>query len=56
MLLCIVYAILVVNSIKIYSENYEDGFLCRCMQYATCFDSVDVPWVLQDLLFPHTSF
>ena len=24
--------------------------------HAACIDSVNIPWILQNLLFPHTSF
>ena len=55
MLLCIVYAMLFVNSVDIYSENYWGDYLCHCMQNAACFDSINIPWILQNLLFLHTS-
>ena len=52
MLLCNVYAMLFVDSVDIYSENYWGGSLCHCMQDAACFD---ILWILQNLLFQHTS-
>ena len=36
MLLCIVYAMFFVDSVNIYSENYWEAPLCRCMQDARC--------------------
>ena len=56
MLLCIVYGILFVNSVGIYSENYYDGSLSHRMQHAACFDTVNITWILQSLLFLRTSF
>ena len=55
MLLCIVYAMLFLDSVEIYSENYWGGSLCHCMQDAACLNSVNIPWILQNLLFLHTS-
>ena len=49
MLLCIVYAMLFVDSVNIYRENFWGGSLCHCMQDAACIDSVDIPWILQNL-------
>ena len=46
MLLCIVYAMLFVNSVDIYRENFWGGPLCCCMQDAASIDSVYIPWIL----------
>ena len=45
-----------IDSVDIYSENYKNGSLSRCMQHAACIDSINIPWILQNLLFSHTSF
>ena len=30
--------------------------LHHCMQHAACFDCINIPWILQNLLFLHISF
>ena len=49
MLLCIVYAMLFVDSVDIYRDNFWGGSLCCCMQDAACIDSVNIPWILWNL-------
>ena len=59
MLFCIVYAMLFVNSVNIYRETiktFGGASLSCCVQHAACIDSVNIPWILQKLLFSHTSF
>ena len=57
MLLCIVYAMLFVDSADIYRENYLNVWGCLLLLlHAACINSVDITWILQKLLFSHTSF
>ena len=49
MLLYIVYAMLFVDSVDIYRENVW-GYLFISL-HAACINSVDIPWILQNLLF-----
>ena len=37
-------------------KMFGGASLSRCMQHAACIDSVDIPWILQKLLFSHTIF
>ena len=57
MLLCMLYCL---STVLIYTEKIIKTFggtsLSCCMQHAACIDSVDIPWILQKLLFSHTSF
>ena len=41
---------LFVDSVNIYRENFWGGSLCNCMKDAVCIDSVDIPWILQNLI------
>ena len=48
------------SKVSTYTEKTIKMFgaasLSHCMQHAACFDSVDIPWILQKLLFSHTSY
>ena len=37
-------------------KRFGGASLSCCMQHTACIDGVDIPWILQNLLFSHTSF
>ena len=57
MLLCMLCCLSAVSTYKEKNiKTFGGASLSCCMQHAACINSVDIPLILQKLLFLHTSF